>query len=128
MRTERWGNVPRRATRLTWTMTARTEPPTAWAQDSISPGIRLLLHRHVALLVGGRAAQDHDVEREGLEAQPVFPVDAQELHDLLLRRLVLAAAELAGIDECMEPVRVIRPGRPAAISRINCEITPWGIV
>ncbi len=87
----------------------RAEPTGGLGAGQHLAGDRLLLHRHVALLVGGRAAQDHDVERERLEAQPVLAVDAQELDDLLARRLVLSAAELARIDECVEA----RPGDQA---------------
>ena len=52
-----------------------TMPPlfrAAIAIASISPWTRLALHRDVAVLVGGRAADHRDVDREGVEQQPLL--------------------------------------------------------
>ena len=59
----------------------------------------LLLHGDIAILIRRRTAQEYDVERERLEAQPLLAVDGDELDKVLPRRRALAGAELARVDE-----------------------------
>jgi hypothetical protein len=66
-------------------------------------GNRLLLHGDVAVLVRGGAAQKDDVERQRLEAQPFLAVDRHQLDEILLGARALAPAELARIDEGVQP-------------------------
>ena len=58
----------------------------------------LALHRQVAVLVGGRAADDRDVDREGVEQQPFAAAQRDDLDEVLGRPGVLLAAGLARVD------------------------------
>ena len=87
---------------------------------------RLALHREVAVLVGGRPADHGDVDREGVEQQPFPAAERDDLDEVLGRPGVLLATGLARIDERAKPDLGDQPGRPAAISRMSCDSTPWG--
>ena len=63
---------------------------------------RLALHRHVAVRVGGRAADDADVDRKGPVEQVLLAVDFDQRHQILGRALVDLAAAEARIDERAE--------------------------
>ena len=63
----------------------------------------LALHRQVAVLVGGRAADDRDVDREGVEEQPLPAAQRDDLDEVLGRPGVLLAAGLARIDVRAQP-------------------------
>ena len=87
----------------------------------------LALHRQVAILVGGRPADDGDVDREGVVEQPLAAAQGDHLDEVLGRARVLLAAGLTWVHVRAEArPAVTRPGRPAAISRISCESTPCG--
>ena len=63
----------------------------------------LLLHRDVAVGIGGRAADDPDIDRERLVEQVVGAADRHQLDDVLGgARVELAAAE-ARVDEGAQP-------------------------
>ena len=64
---------------------------------------RLALHRQVAVLVGGRAADDRDVDRERVEEQPLAAAQRHDLDEVLGRRGVLLAAGLARVDVRAQP-------------------------
>ena len=64
---------------------------------------RLALHRDVAVGVGGGAAHDGDVDREGLVEEVLLAVDLHQAHELVLARGVDAAAAVARIGEGAEP-------------------------
>ena len=57
----------------------------------------LALHRQVAVLVGGRAADDGDVDRERVEQQPLAAAERDDLDEVLGRPRVLLAAGLARV-------------------------------
>src|SRR5260221_3172615 len=59
---------------------------------------RLALHRQVAVLVGGRAANDGEIHREGVEQEPLPAAEGDDLDEVLGRPGVLLAARLARID------------------------------
>ena len=63
----------------------------------------LALHREVAVLVGGRAADDRDVDREGVEQQPFAVADRDDLDEVVGRPGVLLAAGLARVDVGAQP-------------------------
>ena len=63
----------------------------------------LALHRQVAVLVGGRAADDRDVDREGVEEQPLAAAQGDDLDEVLGRAGVLLAAGLARVDVRAQP-------------------------
>ncbi len=63
---------------------------------------RFLLHRHVAVLVGGRAAQERDVDRHRLEEQPLLAGEVDDLDEIGRRARALPRALLARIDERVE--------------------------
>ena len=60
---------------------------------------RLMLHRDVAVLVGGGAAHQRDVDMEGLEEQIFLAVDRREFDEVFGRPFALPAAAMARIDE-----------------------------
>ena len=71
----------------------------ACAIASISPKHGLLLHRDVAVLVGGRAAQERDVDRERLEEQPFLAGEGHDLDEVGGVRGLCRPPPLARIDE-----------------------------
>ena len=71
---------------------------------------RLALHGDVALRIGGGAADDADVDREGLVEKRLLAADRHHLHQLVGRALVELAAAKAGIDEGAEPDPGQMPG------------------
>ena len=62
----------------------------------------LLLHRDVAVLVGGRAAQERDVDRHRLEEQPFLAGEVDHLDEIGRRARALPRALLARVDERVE--------------------------
>ena len=70
---------------------------------SISPWTRLALHGQVAVLVGGRAADDGHVDREGVEEQPLAAAQRDDLDQVLGGPRVLLAAGLARVDVGAQP-------------------------
>jgi hypothetical protein len=88
-----------------------------------------VLHRDVAVLVGGRAAQQDDVHGEGLEAQPLLSGDRHQL-DQVVGCLSALPGTQPGADRrrCGGPSSVMSPGRPAAMSRVIWDMTPCGSV
>ena len=58
----------------------------------------LALHRQVAVLVGGRAADDGHVDREGVVQEPLAAAQGDDLDEVLGRARVLLAAGLARVD------------------------------
>ena len=72
-----------------------------------------LFHRDVAVFVGGGAAQQRDIDRERLEAQPFLAVDMHQLDEHLFRRRTLTRALLTRIDERAEPGLRDEAGTPA---------------
>ena len=78
---------------------------------------RLALHRDVAVGVGGGAAHDGDIDREGLVEEVLLAVDLHQPHELVLARGVDLAAAVARIGEGAEPHAREVPGLPAAMSR-----------
>ncbi len=58
----------------------------------------LALHRQVAVLVGGRAADDRDIDRERVEQQPFATAQRDDLDQVLGRARVLLAPGLARVD------------------------------
>ena len=64
---------------------------------------RLPLHRDVAVGVGGGAADDADVDREGAIEEELLAVDLDEPDQILVRARVDLAAAVARIDEGAEP-------------------------
>jgi hypothetical protein len=74
-----------------------------------------VLHRDVAVFVGGRAAQQCNVDMERLVPQPFPAVDLDQLDEIFARGRALPAAAVPRIDERMGPVCVTSPaGRPPA--------------
>ena len=63
----------------------------------------LALHRHVAVLVGRRAAQERHVDRRARVEEVLLAVELDEPDDLLGRRGVHPAAVHARVDERAEP-------------------------
>ncbi len=70
-----------------------------------------VLDGHVAILVGGRATNNRDIDLECWIEQPFLAFEIDDLNEVLRRRLVEFAGNLAGIDEGPEPGFGIRPGR-----------------
>ena len=87
---------------------------------------RLALHGDVAVLVGGRAPDDGDVDRERVVEQPLAAAQRDDLDELLGRGRVLLATGLARIDVRAQPDLRHEPRPAAAISRISCDRTPCG--
>ena len=65
-------------------------------------GQRLLLHGDVAVGIGGGAADDADVDREGLVEEVFLAVDLHQADDVPGRLLVQLATAEAGVDEGAE--------------------------
>ena len=63
----------------------------------------LALHRHVALLVGGRAAQERHVDRAARIEEELLALELDDPHHLLRRLRVHATAVHARVDERAEP-------------------------
>jgi hypothetical protein len=63
---------------------------------------RLVLHRQVAVGVGGRRADDPDLDRKRLVEEHLLAVDLHQADEVVLRRRVDLAAALARIDERAE--------------------------
>ena len=74
---------------------------------------RLLLHGDVAVFVGGRAAQQRDVDRERLVAQPFLAIDRHQLDQVLLGAGALPSAQLPRIDEGVQADLGDQPGAAA---------------
>src|SRR5262249_32616158 len=66
-------------------------------------GKRLLFHADVAVGVGGRAADDADVDREGAVEQELLAVDLDQPDDIVLGALVDLAAAVPRIGKGSEP-------------------------
>ena len=89
-------------------------------------GEGLALHGDVALRVRGGSAQEGDVDRKGGEEE-VFA--ARTVSTSTRSSLVIAfmrPPSRRGSMNVSMPTVVMRPGRPAAISRYSTEITPCG--
>jgi hypothetical protein len=63
---------------------------------------RLVLHRQVAVGVGGRRADDPDLNRERLVEEHLLAVDLHHADEVVLRRRVDLAAAVARVDEGAE--------------------------
>lgn len=72
--------------------------------------VRLLLHRDVAALVGGRATDHRHVDRERLVEEVLLTSELDDLNHVLLRARTLLPAAVAGIDEGMETGSGQEPG------------------
>ena len=64
---------------------------------------RLLLHGDVAVGIGGRAADEGDVDRQSLVEQGLLAVERDQIDDVVVGRLVDLAALDARIDEGVKP-------------------------
>ena len=60
---------------------------------------RFMLHSDVAVFVGRRAAQQHDIDRERLVAQPFLAIDGHQLDQIILGASALPSTALPRIDE-----------------------------
>ncbi len=89
---------------------------------------RLLLHRDIAVFIGRGAAQKGDADRDGLEEQPFLAADRHHLNEIRRRARALPRPCWRGSTKVRRPVLESRPGRPPAMSRINCDSTPCGSV
>ena len=76
-------------------------------------GQRLPLHRDVAGRVGGGAANDRDIDREGLVEQVLLAADLHQLDQVLGRHLIQLAAAETRIGERTEP----DPGQVPGLAR-----------
>ncbi len=74
----------------------------AIASDRLSPRKALFFHRDVAILIGGRTADDGNIDREGAIKQKFLARDFDELDQRLLRMLALFCAALARINKGAE--------------------------
>ena len=74
---------------------------------------RLALHADIAVRVGGGAADDRDVDRDGLVEQPFLPVDLHHPDEILRADRVELAAALARVDEGADPDPAQQAGPPA---------------
>ena len=74
---------------------------------------RLVLHRDIAVLVGGGPANERNIDRKWLVAQPFLAIDHHQLDQVFLRAGALAAAPLPGIDEGVEANLGDEPRPPA---------------
>ena len=71
---------------------------------------RLVLHRDVAVGVGGRAANEADVDRERLVEQVFLAADRHQRDEVFLRARVDLAAAVARVDERADADPRQRPG------------------
>ena len=71
-------------------------------QRQIVEGQRLLFHRDVAVMVGGGAADDRDVDRKRLVEQPWLAIDFDQPHQLFGGAGIELAAAIRGVDEGTE--------------------------
>ena len=90
-------------TRSTCTITIPPEFFVACAIESDVQRGGLVLHRHVALLVGGRAAQERHVDRAARIEEELLALELDHPHHLLRRLRVHATALHARVDERAEP-------------------------
>jgi hypothetical protein len=63
----------------------------------------LVFHRHVAVFVGGGAAQKGHVDRKRLEAQPLFAVELHHFNQFFAGARTLFRALLTRVDKRAEP-------------------------
>ena len=88
---------------------------------------RLALHADIAVGVGRGAADDRDVDREGLVEQPLPPADLHHPDEVLGCCSALSLPPpWRGSTKVPRPTRLSRPGRRPAISRNSCETQPRG--
>ena len=88
----------------------------------------LMLHGDVAVLVGGRTAQQGDVDLERLVEQPLAPGQLHNFDEVLGRLALCRPPAWRGSTKVWRPVWVMRPGLPPAISRMSSEMAPCGSV
>lgn len=77
----------------------------------------LALGRHVAVLVGGRAAQNGDIDRPRRIEQDSSPSSCITRTTSAGDTTFIRPPSTRGSTNVPSPVRVISPGRPAAVSR-----------
>ena len=77
--------------------------PRRHGDRQIVEGQRLALHGDVAGGIGGRAAQQRDLNRKRLVAQPLLAADLDQFHQIFVRALVEFAAAETRIDEGAHP-------------------------
>ena len=78
---------------------------------------RLALGRHVAVRVGGGAAQEGDVEREAAIEQPFLAVDLHHPDEVFGGDALILPPSMRGSTKVPMPTRESVPGLPAAMSR-----------
>ena len=89
--------------RSTCTITIPPEFFVACAIESVSNSGCFTLHRHVALLVGGRAAHERHVDRAAGIEQELLALELDDPHHLLRRGCVHPTALDARVNEGAEP-------------------------
>src|SRR5205807_10093761 len=62
----------------------------------------LLFHRDVAVVVGGGASDDRDVDRKRLVEQPLFAIDFDQPYQLFGGARIQLAAAIGGVDKGAE--------------------------
>ncbi len=124
----RAGSVPRLASRLTCTTTAAPSLRPACALDSTSPGIASCSMETLPSSSAVDPLSKTISRGKGLNCSHSLPSIVMSSTKSSLALALCRPPSCRGSTKVWRPTRLIRPGLPAAISRVSWAITPCGRV